>query len=71
MQEWTKENDGYRYILLTVDCFSRFAYARGMKKKTGSETAEAVEEIIDEAEAHIDMKSAKMELLACKVERIS
>jgi hypothetical protein len=61
MQEWSKENDGYRYILLAVDCFSRFAYAKGLKNKTGIETAQAVEEIIDEAEAHIDRKISKIQ----------
>ena len=36
MQQWSAENDGYRYILLTVDCFSRYAFSRPLKTKTGA-----------------------------------
>ena len=36
MQQWSIENDGYRYILLAVDCFSRYAYSRPVVTKSFS-----------------------------------
>ena len=33
MQQWSTENDGYRYILLAVYCFSRYAFSRPLKIK--------------------------------------
>ena len=35
MQQWSAENDGYRYILLAIDCFSRYAFSRPLKTKQG------------------------------------
>ena len=42
MQQWARENDGYRYILLAVDCFSRYAYAQKLQNKQGAMTANAL-----------------------------
>jgi len=33
LQDLTKENDGYRYLLTVIDCFSKFAWAIPTKKK--------------------------------------
>ena len=45
MQAYSRVNQGYRYILCVVDIFSRFAYARALKSKTGADVAEALESI--------------------------
>lgn len=45
MQTHSRENQGYRYILCIVDIFSRFAYARPLKTKTGLDVAQALESI--------------------------
>lgn len=41
-------NSGYRYILMCIDVFSKFAFAVPLKTKTGREVAEAMESILDE-----------------------
>lgn len=39
-------NSNFRYILTVIDCFSRFCYARPLKRKTAQEVSEALESII-------------------------
>jgi len=56
MQQWATQNDGFRYILLAIDCFSRYAYSRPLKTKQGIVVRNAIEEILEEAESHIDRK---------------
>jgi hypothetical protein len=56
MQQWAAQNDGNRYILIAIDCFSRFAYARPLRTKQGKLVVDGVESILDEAEARIDKK---------------
>ena len=41
MQEWAKLNDGYKYILTIIDCFSRYAWAIPLKDKSASSVTEA------------------------------
>ena len=48
MSSLSKHNKGYRYILIAVDIFSRKLQARAMKRKTGSETAKAIQSILDD-----------------------
>jgi len=61
MQQWANLNDGFRYILLAIDCFSRYAYARPLKTKQGTVVTESLEEILDEAEHHVDRKIKKIQ----------
>ena len=56
MQQWSAENDGYRYIILAVDCFSRYTFSRPLKTKQGPVVALAIKETLDEAKLHIDHK---------------
>lgn len=46
MQPFSRENNGHRYLLTVIDIFSRYAYARGIKDKTGNEVSKALESII-------------------------
>lgn len=39
MQAYARTNKNYRYILTIVDAFSKFAFARAVKKKTGEEVS--------------------------------
>ena len=41
-------NRPYRYILVVIDAFSRYAWTRALKTKTASESAKALESILDE-----------------------
>jgi transposase InsO family protein len=45
MQEFAKENGGFKYLLTNIDCFSKFAWAVPLKTKTGNEVAKALEKI--------------------------
>ena len=46
MQKYARTNKGYRYILVVLDVFSRYAWARPLKNKTGYEVANAFKDIL-------------------------
>lgn len=48
MQHYSRENQGYRYILCVIDIFSRFSYARPLKTKSGPDVAVAIQSIFEE-----------------------
>src|SRR5271163_2069010 len=47
MQLYSKENEGYNYMLTVIDCFSRFAFAKILKNKSG-EVKNAFQSIFNE-----------------------
>ena len=49
MQRYKKQNDGFRYILTCIDCFSRYAWGEPVKTKSGEETARAFNAILRKA----------------------
>ena len=53
MQKWASENGGAKYILLTIDGFSRFIRAFPLKSKAKEEVANALTEVFK------DMRSYK------------
>lgn len=48
---YSRVNKGYKYILLVVDCYSKFAWARPLKSKKGQEVAKAMKNILSKAAA--------------------
>ena len=42
MQKYSNENDGYRYICVIIDCFSRYVWVKPLKNKTGKATVKAL-----------------------------
>lgn len=42
------QNDGYKYLLLVIDCLSRFVRVRPLKSKTAKEALVAFKSIFDE-----------------------
>ena len=42
MQKYSKENDGYRYICVIINCFSRYVWVKPLKNKTGKATVKAL-----------------------------
>ena len=42
MQKYSKEIDGYRYICVIIDCFSRYVWVKPLKNKTGKATVKAL-----------------------------
>ena len=49
MQEWTKQNKGYKYMLNVIDVFSKYAWSIPMKNKNGLTTLEAFKKIVKES----------------------
>ena len=45
-KEMPQENDGYENILTSIEVLSRFAFTEPVKKKTGEETARAMDLIL-------------------------
>jgi len=45
MQEWSDDNDGYKYMLNIIDVFSRYAWSIPLKTKTAKEVLKAFESI--------------------------
>lgn len=45
MQQFKRNNRGYRYILIVIDVFSKRAFAEALKDKTAKSTTEAMEKI--------------------------
>src|SRR5271155_1686531 len=40
MREFSKSNDNYNYMLMVINCFTRYAWVEPLKTKTGLETSE-------------------------------
>lgn len=47
MITWAGQNRGYRYILMVIDVFSKRAWAKGLKNKTGAEVTKAMATIFE------------------------
>ena len=45
VEKYSKQNKNYKYILVALDIFSRFAWARPLKTKTGKEVTGALRDI--------------------------
>ena len=45
MQEFSSKNDRHNYILTVIDCFSKFAFVRPIRVKTGLEITNAFKSI--------------------------
>ena len=50
MQEWSKENKGYRYMLNAIDVFSKYAWSVPLKDKTGMTVLNGFKQIVKESE---------------------
>ena len=46
IHQYASRNKGYKFILVILDIFSRYAWARPLKNKTGTSVASAVEDIL-------------------------
>lgn len=49
MDLYAKENKNFKYILIVIDCFSKFVYARGLRTKTGQDVTRAFKEILNDS----------------------
>lgn len=46
LSKLSKTNKGYKYILVVIDCFSKYIWCKPLKTKTSKEVAFAMEEIL-------------------------
>lgn len=57
MKKYANVNSGRKWILVVLDIFSRFAFARGLLNKSAISTCDALEEIIKEIRTkHVNVK---------------
>lgn len=49
MQPYATQNKGYRYILVVIDCYSKFVWAKPIKHKNGEEVTKAMQDIFRKA----------------------
>ena len=47
IHQYARQNKGYKFILVVLDVFSRFAWARPLKNKSGKQVANALKDIIE------------------------
>lgn len=48
MSAYSKTNKGYKWLLMIIDCFSKYGHVVPMKRKTGGETADAFAKLFRE-----------------------
>lgn len=48
MIPYSRENKGYKYILIAINCFSKYVWAVPLKNKTGTELSLAMKKILKE-----------------------
>ena len=46
MTQYSAENDGFKYILNVIDCFSKYAWCLPLKSKGGKEVSEVFGKIL-------------------------
>jgi Chromo (CHRromatin Organisation MOdifier) domain len=49
MQEWSKVNKGYRYMLNVIDIFSKYAWSIPLKDKKGTTVLDGFKQIVNES----------------------
>ena len=47
------QNNGYRFILLVIDVFSKVIYVEALKRKTGDQTSMAMDKILQRADSPV------------------
>ena len=50
VEKYSKQNKNYKYIIVVLDLFSRFAWARPLKTKTGLEVSQALKDIFTKSD---------------------
>ena len=50
VQTLAEQNKGYRYTLVVIDAFSKYAWAQPSEKKTGKDVTDAFAKILKEAQ---------------------
>lgn len=48
MDKYSRDNNGFKYLLTVINCFSKYAWAIPLKRKTSAEVSKAFETILKE-----------------------
>ena len=48
LPQYTRENSGFKYILVVIDCFSKFLWTRKLKTKSAEEVSKAMADVLSE-----------------------
>ena len=48
LQAFARDNGGYKYILVVIDCFSKYLWLRAVKDKSGPNVSHAMEDVMME-----------------------
>lgn len=57
LQPYARENRGHRYVLVVIDCFSKFVWTRPLKNKSAVETARAMDDILKKSRVPRNLQS--------------
>jgi transposase InsO family protein len=70
MQNISEYNDGYRYVLVAIDIFSRFAWGVPIKNKNAADVESAIKIVIGDRRP-VKIKTDKgKEFLASKIQKL-
>ena len=50
LDQYSKENRGFKYILVVIDCFSKYLWTRAVKSKSAQDVAKIMEDILKSSE---------------------
>lgn len=53
MEAYSRENRGYKFILVVIDCYSKQLWTEGLKNKTASEVTSAMEKILNNQQKRV------------------
>lgn len=56
-QQYARINSGYRFILVVIDCFSKYVWTRPLKNKTADAVTDAVGDILNEGRTPENIQS--------------
>ena len=54
---YSKENDNVKYLMTCIDVFSKYAWVRVLKTKTGAEVARIFEDILKEGRVALKLQT--------------
>lgn len=49
LPQHAKENKGHKFILIVIDCFSKYLWTRALKSKSAEEVSLAMQDVLDES----------------------
>ena len=67
MESTSKDNDGYRYILLCIDTLSKYVWLRPLKNKTGAQMKTAFQDIFSGSRQCLRLRSDKGKEYCCNI----